>query len=217
MGFAVTVKLLGRTIGLRQLQTQLQNLWKPSGKIEVTDLDEDRFLIQLKIDMDFKLSLAGGPWLIYGHYLTVQPWTPVFKPQTHVINQVVGWVRLPRLPACYYHRNIIRSIESVSGEVIRVDYNMESGDRSKFDRLAVLNDLTKPLTSKIQVDGDLIYMEYEGLPTICVHCGRYGHLNEAFPVKKMNLAEAQIAQQQTEVELAKPPSEDSREASQYGA
>ncbi|KAI9125529.1 hypothetical protein K1719_002947 [Acacia pycnantha] len=122
--------------------------------------------------MDFQNALINGLWVIYGHYRTVQP----FKPQEDVINQVICWLRLPRLPALYYHKSIILSIGSVFGEVIQEDYYTDSGDRGKFARIAILVDLTKPLTSTIMVDGELIYIEYEGLPTICFHCGQYGHL-----------------------------------------
>ncbi|KAI9115727.1 hypothetical protein K1719_013396 [Acacia pycnantha] len=154
-----------------------------NGQLKLIDLDEECFLVRFKDDMDYQNALLNGPWMIFGHYLTVQPWTPSFKPHEHVINQVVGWIRLPRLPTRYYHKSVIRSIGSVFGEVVKVDYNTDSGDRGKFARIAVVIDLTKPLTSKIQVDGDLIYVEYEGLPSICFHCGRYGHLQEACPAK----------------------------------
>ncbi|KAI9085831.1 hypothetical protein K1719_032245 [Acacia pycnantha] len=86
----------------------------------------------------------------------VQPWSPSFKPHEHVINQVIGWIRLPKLPARYYHKSIIRSTGSVFGEVIRADCNTDSDDLGKFVRLAVIIDLVKPLTSKIQVDGEFI-------------------------------------------------------------
>ncbi|KAI9086815.1 hypothetical protein K1719_031409 [Acacia pycnantha] len=137
--------------------------------------------------MDYQNALLSGPWMIYGHYLTVQPWPPSFRTLEHVINHVMRWIRLPKLPARYYHKSIIRSIGSVFGEVIRVDYNTDSGDRGKFSRLAVSIDLTKPLISKIQVDGEIIFVEYEGLPTICFHCGRYGHLQISCP-RKMPVA-----------------------------
>ncbi|KAI9091954.1 hypothetical protein K1719_027889 [Acacia pycnantha] len=181
MGLAVVVKLLGRRIGHRYLRTQLQTLWRPSGPIRITDLNDDCFLVRFKEDMDYQHALLNGPWMIFGHYLTTQPWSPSFKPQEHVVNHVIGWIRLPKLPARYYHKAIIRSIGSVFGEVIRVDYNTDSGERGKFARLAVNIDLTKPLISKIQVDGELIFVEYEGLPSICFNCGRYGHLRESCP------------------------------------
>ncbi|KAI9072252.1 hypothetical protein K1719_045780 [Acacia pycnantha] len=121
--------------------------------------------------------------MIFGHYLTVQPWTPSFRSHNYVVSQVIGWIRLPKLPARYYHKSIIRSIGGVFGEVIKVDYNTESGERGKFARIAVVLDLTKPLISKIMVDGELIFVEYEGLPSICYECGKYGHLQEACPLK----------------------------------
>ncbi|KAI9126248.1 hypothetical protein K1719_002669 [Acacia pycnantha] len=138
----------------------------------------------------------------------------------HVINQVVGWVRLPKLPTRYYRKNIIRSIGRIFGEVIRVDYNTESGDRGKFARLAVVIDLTEPLTSKILVDGEMIYVEYEGLPTICYNCGRYGHLQEYCPEKMIVEAEtmATTSEAQTEQPTRKMERElkDVREQAQFG-
>ncbi|KAI9126827.1 hypothetical protein K1719_002423 [Acacia pycnantha] len=181
MGLAVVIKLMGRRIGYRQLRMKLQNLWKPIGQCKLIDLEDDCFLVRFKEDLDYQNALLNGPWVIFGHYLTVHPWSPSFRPQEHVINQVMGWIRLPNLPARYYHKSIIRSIGSVFGEVIRVDYNTDSGDRGKFARLAVSIDLTKPLISKIQVDGEIIFVEYEGLPTICFACGRYGHLQDSCP------------------------------------
>ncbi|KAI9125683.1 hypothetical protein K1719_003101 [Acacia pycnantha] len=87
-----------------------------------------------------------------------------------MINQVVYWLQLPKLPARYYHKSIICSIGSVFDEVIQ--------ETCKFASIAVLVDLTKPLTSTIMVDGELIYVEHEGLPTTCFYYGRYGHLQE---------------------------------------
>lgn len=63
--------------------------------------------------------------------------------------------------------------------MLKIDYNTEGFEKARFTRLAVKLDLTKPLISKINIDGLLQLVEYEGLPTICYGCGRYGHLEEA--------------------------------------
>ncbi|KAI9086215.1 hypothetical protein K1719_031669 [Acacia pycnantha] len=120
MSLAVVVKLLGRRIGYRHLRSQLQSLWKPSGQLKIIDLNDDCFLVRFQDDLDYQNALLTGPWMIFGHYLTVQPWTPSFRPQDHVVNQVIGWIRLPKLPARYYHKSIIRSIGAVFGDVVRV-------------------------------------------------------------------------------------------------
>ncbi|KAI9116994.1 hypothetical protein K1719_011993 [Acacia pycnantha] len=106
---------------------------------------------------------------------------------------------------------------TVFGEVIRVDYNTDSSDRGKFARIAVSLDLTKPLTSKILVDGELIYVEYEGLPTICFHCGRYGHLQGTCPALRSSSSEVQP--EATLVPEPNTPNSDlqARETSQFGA
>ncbi|KAI9075034.1 hypothetical protein K1719_042984 [Acacia pycnantha] len=111
--------------------------------------------------------------------------------QDHVVNQVIGWIRLPKLLARYYHKSIIRSIGGVFGEVFKVDYNTDSGDHGKFARIAVVIDLTKPLISKIQVDGELIFVEYGGLPSICFNCGLYGHLQDSCSAKMV--ADARVS------------------------
>ena len=183
MGFAVVIKLLGCSVGYHQMKLQLQKIWKPRGPFQLTDLEEDCYLVKFKDDIDYQDALINGPWVIFGHYLSVKPWYPDFNPRLHKINEILAWIRLPQLPARYYHKNVIRSIGSMFGEVIKVDYNTESGNRGKFARLAILLDLTQPLTSKIQVDGQTFYVEYEGLPTICFLCGKYGHLQEYCPSK----------------------------------
>ncbi|KAL4290587.1 hypothetical protein GQ457_14G001500 [Hibiscus cannabinus] len=41
--------------------------------------------------------------------------------------------------------------------------------------MAVVVDLDKPLRSSVLIDGRSQHIEYEGLPSICYGCGRYGH------------------------------------------
>jgi len=212
MKLAVVVKLLGRSIGYKRLKDKLINMWKPIGPIQLIDLEENCFIVKLQDDHDYQSALIDGPWVIFGHYLTVQPWTPKFSPENHAINQVIGWIRLPGLPTRYYHKSVIRAIGQVLGEVVRIDYNTESGDRGKFARLAVLIDLSKPSISRIKVDGKTLFVEYEGLPTICYNCGCYGHLEGLCP-RKMN---TQMPETSAPVNMVKTPNPEAREKESYG-
>ena len=47
MDRSVSVKLLGKTIGYKALQNRIMSLWKPSGELHITDLDNGYFLVSL--------------------------------------------------------------------------------------------------------------------------------------------------------------------------
>ena len=216
MGYAVVIKLLGKTLGYRLLRSQLQHIWRPTGSFKLIDLEDNCFLVKFKELQDYELSLTKGPWVIFGHYLAVQPWSPDFDPQHFSIQRIMGWICLPRLPTHYYHKSVIRQIGSMFGDVIRVDYHTESGDRGKFARLAVNLDLTRPLVSKVQVDGQTIYAEYEGLPTICFQCGRYGHLKDGCPELQTHKPDSPASVVAHEPSIIPQPTPDAREATPFG-
>ncbi|XP_038997407.1 uncharacterized protein LOC120122336 [Hibiscus syriacus] len=88
------------------------------------------------------------------------------------------WIRLPGLPYRYYTKALFRLIASVVGQVIKVDYNTQAGERGKFARITVLVDLNQPLIPCIGIDGFTQKLEYERSQQICFHCGVYGHTRE---------------------------------------
>ncbi|XP_028808403.1 uncharacterized protein LOC114762972 [Neltuma alba] len=184
MKLAVVIKVLGRSVHQDILQSKIITLWNPQGDFKLTELEGNCYMVNFENEADYQVTLLGGPWVIQGHYLTVHPWEPTLSPRNLEIKQEFGWVRLPGLPYHYYHKHMLRAIGEVIGRVLRIDYNTEDVAKARFARLAVKIDLTKPLVSKIKLDGITQYVEYEGLPTICYHCGRYGHLDIACPLKE---------------------------------
>ena len=77
MECSVVVKLLGRTIGYKALQNRIMALWKPSGEVRITDLDNGYFLVSLDNHEDRVIVLTKGPWIILGHYYTVELWQSI--------------------------------------------------------------------------------------------------------------------------------------------
>ncbi|KAH9751258.1 putative ribonuclease H protein [Citrus sinensis] len=171
----VIVKLLGRSIGYRSLCTKLESLWRVERGFIVIDLENDYYLVRFGTEEDVEFALTQGPWTIFGHYLTVQKWSPSFDCLSDKIETVVAWIRLPGMPLHYYHKRVLRILGEVVGRVIRIDYNIEAAKRGKFARVAVEICLNKPLVSQFQLNGKIQRIEYEGLPTICFECGKYGH------------------------------------------
>ncbi|KAL9437499.1 hypothetical protein AB3S75_023378 [Citrus x aurantiifolia] len=176
---SVVVKLLGKSIGYRALCSRLANLWKPSMGFSVIDLENNYYLVRFCAARDAMDAMTKGPWIILGHYLTVQPWTPEFDSRTADLNHAIVWIRLPDLAMHLYHQNILQKIGQLVGEVIKFDDNTELSTRGKFARIAVRISLVQPLVSQIEINGRVQKIEYEGLPVIRFNCGRYGHHSDA--------------------------------------
>ncbi|GMJ09311.1 hypothetical protein HRI_004600300 [Hibiscus trionum] len=180
----LVVKLLGRRIGYNTLRNKIYEIWKPSQPVKLMDVENDYFLVSFRTKADYQNALTKGPWTVFGHYLTVQPWMPLFSTSTPYPSSVMAWIRLPGLPVIMYKKNLIAEIGESIGEVIRIDYQTEHGRRGRFARMAVYVDLSKPLVSKLLINGNVQIVEYESLPTICFNCGKYGHLEIKCPDAK---------------------------------
>ncbi|KAK5840183.1 uncharacterized protein LOC108475156 [Gossypium arboreum] len=125
-----------------------------------------------------------GPWIIFGQYLTVQPWTKEFSPLQPYPSVVMAWIRLPGLLGFMYKRKILEAIGSMISKVVKFDFKTDNRTRGKFTRMALFINLDKPLISQICVNGEIQQVEYEALPTICFTCGKYGHVRELCSLSK---------------------------------
>ncbi|KAH1064012.1 hypothetical protein J1N35_028999 [Gossypium stocksii] len=57
------------------------------------DIDNDYYLAKFKMKLDYNNALSNGPWVVFGHYLTVQPWSAQFLTQKGFPQSVVAWYR----------------------------------------------------------------------------------------------------------------------------
>ncbi|KAJ9176443.1 hypothetical protein P3X46_011753 [Hevea brasiliensis] len=145
----------------------MECLWKPLGRYTVIDLDNDYFFVRFQKEEDVEKSLMGGPWVVFGHYLTVQKWSPDFDLATDFPAKVVVWVR----------------IGAKVGKVIKVDDCTILANRGKFACLEIEIDITKPLYATYSFKGNDIKIEYENVSPVCLTCGSLGHSLHNCPTK----------------------------------
>ncbi|KAJ4839342.1 hypothetical protein Tsubulata_048483 [Turnera subulata] len=172
--YTVVVKLLGRIVGYHTLCGRLQTLWKPSRPMKVVDLEEDFFLVRLNCEEDYYRALTGGPWIILGHALSVQPWDSTFRPSNGRVSQAVIWARFADFPPCWYNTEVLRASGNLVGGSMRVDANTKEAIGGKYARVAVEVNLTKPLRGIVEFDDMDFKVSYEGLPSVCYGCGSMG-------------------------------------------
>lgn len=125
----VMVHLFARGLGYKGLEMAIKILWKPKGGYQVMDLENNYYIVQFAVRSDYLWVLPDGPWVVKETYLTIQPWSPNFSIKQTRISALTVWVRLPGLPFRYYHKNVIRAIGGVLGNVLKIDYNTNLGGR----------------------------------------------------------------------------------------
>lgn len=168
----IIVKLIGRSIGYNMLCSKVRNLLRLQGDFEVLDLSYDFDFV--KFDDDCITALTGGPWMIFGHYLSVQKWRPNFQPSIETISTASVWVRFDELPLEYYDEEVLTDMAKLIGKPIKMDHNTAMATRGKYARFCVELNLRNPLLAKIHLGKIMQRIEYEGLHTICFYCGADG-------------------------------------------
>ncbi|MBA0592585.1 hypothetical protein Gorai_009564 [Gossypium raimondii] len=175
MARMVVVKLLGRTIGYNALWKKMCSLWKPTQRFQLMDVKNDYFLAKLESMEDYTNILPKGQWVIFGHYLTVQPRFPSFTTLQSYPHKVVAW---PGLSGTLYKKSILHEIGEMIDTFIKIDLQIDKGSQGQFARFVVHVNLLKPLILKIRIAKRIHRVEYESVPIICYHCGTYGHLKD---------------------------------------
>ncbi|KAJ4847160.1 hypothetical protein Tsubulata_045745 [Turnera subulata] len=145
---ALLVKMLGRKVGFKFLERKLNQLWSISGRIYVTDIGGDYFVVRFMSTEDYNHALRNGPWMVADHYLTIRKWVPNFDPKMERITRTMVWIHIPDLPMEYYDKEFLSMIGNRLGKIYRIDAATSSASRGQYAKMSVEVDLTKPLVSK---------------------------------------------------------------------
>lgn len=149
----VIVRMLERLIGHRVLSSRIETLWGLTSDDKIVDLDNNYFLIKLASQNDYNRVLMGDPWMMYGYYLVVQPWSRDFTTEESHLSKIIAWIRLSGLHYRYYTKGLVRALASVIRNVVKVDYNTIDGRRGKFVRVVMVVDMSWSLIPFLGIDG----------------------------------------------------------------
>ncbi|KAI9079947.1 hypothetical protein K1719_038193 [Acacia pycnantha] len=82
-----TISLVGRGTSL-PLNSRRRSVRK--GLYQLVDMEKNFYLATFDLEEDYNRVLTGGPWMIFGAYLTVQPWSLDFDCNTPTISKGRG-------------------------------------------------------------------------------------------------------------------------------
>ena len=148
---ALIIKLYGRAIGLGALQSKLNVLWKPTESLDCVDLGKEFYSVRFSLKEDMDAFLKNGPWFIEGHFLSIRPWEPFFKPYCASVSSIAVWVRLHALPMELYEAEVLKQVGEAIGRVLQIDSHTAMEARRRYAKLCIQLDITKPLINTMLI------------------------------------------------------------------
>ncbi|MBA0701134.1 hypothetical protein Goari_022679 [Gossypium aridum] len=111
-------------------------------RFQLKGIDNDYYLAKFESDLDYNNVVSKGPWVIFSHYLIVQPWLTQLSTLKAFPQYVMAWVCILGLSRALYKRILLQEIQSLIGKVVKSDFQMEKdlgaslhGLRCKFEHL----------------------------------------------------------------------------------
>lgn len=123
--------------------------------------------------------LFGRQWTVGGLSLQLFPWQPCFEASHTKLLRAAVWVQLHNLPVGYWDGDSLETIIETLGKLPKVDEHTETLSRTRFPRICLELDLSKPSERGFWVEDDdkqvFVIVLYEKLPTFYYRCGLVGH------------------------------------------
>lgn len=172
-------KFLGKALPLDQAKLAISDAWRGLGDIKISDLPNGFYYIRCSSPTIQAKLLWEGPWTIDGRILQLSPWRESFQPAFEKLSSAAVWIQLHHVPMELWGIELLESIASHFGKVLKFDEHTLSHTRSKYARVCIDLDLDQPLQKGtwIKYGENLVFILvlYEKLPVFCFKCGRVGH------------------------------------------
>lgn len=172
-------KFFGKPPPFEQVKDILLKKWENLGEILISDLPNGFLLIRCPEQSVLQRLIAVGPWTINGIILQLSPWRPYFEPVFTKLTTAAIWVQLHNLPIEFWSGDILESITGHLGNLLKIDDLTASLSRTKYARVCIELDLSKPLSKGFWLGDEsnrvFVVVLYERLPTFYYSCGVVGH------------------------------------------
>ncbi|KAK1356383.1 hypothetical protein POM88_049639 [Heracleum sosnowskyi] len=166
--------------------------WSKFGLLDVFQKDSNVFIFKFYSEIDLHNFIARGTLYIGKSPLLISAWG--MSPCNSPITSMHLWIKLSKVPDCYWTSIGLSSIASVVGNPLGADELTSKLDVLPFAKVCVQYEIGAPLPSKIHVmainpctcnkeEVDVL-VSYPIKPLVCTSCKSLGHTIAACPVSK---------------------------------
>ena len=177
----VVMKILTqRCISLDALRKNLRMLWKPNKGVQISEIDEELFLVEFGDGKDKKRVIEMCPWNYEKQLILIQDFEGELTPKEIDIKWAPFWIQIYNLPLKCRTKETGWAIGSSLGTVLDVDVPESSVQWGKCLRVRVRIDTTKRVLrgKKVTIEGGesrWVSFKFERLPNFCYRCGLLDH------------------------------------------
>ena len=169
-----------RSINLDALRKNLRMLWKPNKGVQISEVEEEVFLVEFGDVKDKKKVLDMCPWSYEKQLVIIQEFEGELTLKEIDLKWVPFWVQIYNLPLKSKTRETGWVIGSSLGSVLQVDVPDSGVQWGRCLRVRVHIDVTRRLVRgrKITIEGGKskwVNFKYERLPNFCYRCGLLNH------------------------------------------
>nr|POE68486.1 hypothetical protein CFP56_74381 [Quercus suber] len=159
----IVIKILTmRSINLETLRKNLRMLWKPNRGLQISDIDEELFLVEFGDGKDKQKVLEMCPWSFEKQLIVMKEFEGELVPRDIEMKHSPFWVQIFNLPLKSRTKETGWTIGSKLGEVLDVEVSNSGVQWGRCLRVRVSIDITKKLirgkkVNGVEVEGSLQY------------------------------------------------------------
>ena len=142
----VVIKILPkRIIFLEVLGKNMKMLWKPNKGLQISEIEDDMFLVEFGDGRDKKRIMEMSPWSFEKQLILLQDFEGELVPKEIVLKWTTFWVQIYNLPLKSMTHETGMEIGTKIGMVLDIDVLEKGVQRGKFLRVRIRFDATKKL------------------------------------------------------------------------
>ena len=181
--------LTQRIVILEALKKNMRMIWKPSKEIQISEIEEDLFLVEFGDGRDKKKVMEMCPWSYEKQLILMQDFEGELVPREIKLKWCPFWVQIFNLPLKCMTRESGYVIGATIGKVLDVDVPEKGVQWGKFLRVRIRLDATTKLIrgKKVSIEGGesrWVFFKFERLPNFCYRCGLLDHGEKDCPERK---------------------------------